>query len=305
MISVAITTYNAEKFIIRQLNSWMKQTIKPDEVIIADDGSTDSTVQLVGQFIIDNRLANWSIYKNEKNLGWKKNFINVISKCSGDFIFISDQDDYCHPQKVERMLSAFWNDGTIDLLACKYQKFYDEDLNRKIHIYKGNPRVSKINGKSDIFYVKYPGCTYCIKKQFACEAFQYWDNRTSHDGILWYISGLKGSRRLLNEELHYWYKHRDSAYAKESVALKSIKNKICDNDDRLDILHNLELYCNDYLNTDKRAIRLVRRNICWCKLRKNFLEVKKIGDGLKLIKYLTCYPRLRQYLYDWYLVLRK
>ena len=58
-ISVALATYNGEKYIEKQLDSIRNQTIKPDEVVIVDDKSSDRTVALINEFIAVNNVVNW------------------------------------------------------------------------------------------------------------------------------------------------------------------------------------------------------------------------------------------------------
>lgn len=65
MISVAMTSYNGEKFIEKQIESILNQTVKVDEIIIVDDGSIDGTVNLIKKY-------NVTLVQNEKNLGIKK-----------------------------------------------------------------------------------------------------------------------------------------------------------------------------------------------------------------------------------------
>ena len=69
-ISVALATYNGEKYIEKQLDSIRNQTIKPDEVVIVDDKSSDRTVALINEFIAVNNLVNWKLFVNEKNVGY-------------------------------------------------------------------------------------------------------------------------------------------------------------------------------------------------------------------------------------------
>ena len=83
MISIAMTTYNGEKFVIKQLQSLLNQTLQPDEVIIHDDRSSDSTPELVQKFIKENNLTNWHFSVNEKNLGYKQNFYETIKQHIG------------------------------------------------------------------------------------------------------------------------------------------------------------------------------------------------------------------------------
>lgn len=121
MISVAMCTYNGEKYIEEQLLSIINQSYQPDEIIICDDCSTDNTVQKA-----ESILSHWNgsnkILKNEHNLGFKKNFQKAISLCHGDIIFLSDQDDVWNLEKIEIMMQEFQKDSTISLV------FHDAEL---------------------------------------------------------------------------------------------------------------------------------------------------------------------------------
>ena len=105
-VSVAMTSYNGEKYIIEQLESIRTQTRAPDEVIILDDRSSDNTVALVKKFILDNNLTNWRVIVNKVNLGWKKNFFESVRQTTGDIVFFSDQDDIWLPDKIRKMSEA-------------------------------------------------------------------------------------------------------------------------------------------------------------------------------------------------------
>ena len=108
LISIALCTYNGEAYLRGQLVSFVKQTKRPDELIACDDGSTDNTLQVLDQF---SKEAPFSVrvYRNQQRLGLTKNFEKAISLCSGDFIFLSDQDDVWMPQKVNTLLQALRN----------------------------------------------------------------------------------------------------------------------------------------------------------------------------------------------------
>ena len=102
MISVCIATYNGEKYIKEQIDSILCQLGIEDEVIISDDGSTDATLTIIESYK-DDRI---SLYKNAfKNV--VLNFEFVINKANGDYIFLSDQDDIWHKDKVELYMKSF------------------------------------------------------------------------------------------------------------------------------------------------------------------------------------------------------
>lgn len=115
MISVAMCTYNGEAFIEEQLNSIIGQTKQPDEIVICDDCSRDNTIQKAEE-ILRAWSGNVKIIKNTHNLGYRLNFQKAISLCTGDVIFLSDQDDVWDLKKIEILYQAFLNYPEIKLV---------------------------------------------------------------------------------------------------------------------------------------------------------------------------------------------
>ena len=111
-LSVAMCTYNGSKYLQEQLNSIAEQTQLPDEIVICDDGSTDSTLQILDEFK-KNATFQVIIYHNEKRLGSTKNFEKAINLCKGDIIVLSDQDDVWLPHKIEKLEHTFKNNPVI------------------------------------------------------------------------------------------------------------------------------------------------------------------------------------------------
>lgn len=99
LVSIAMATYNGERFLREQIDSLAKQTYTNLEIIICDDCSTDDTWPILEEYArTDSRIQ---IFQNKKNLGTVKNFETAISKCKGAFIALSDQDDIWLSQKIE------------------------------------------------------------------------------------------------------------------------------------------------------------------------------------------------------------
>jgi glycosyltransferase involved in cell wall biosynthesis len=105
-ISVALCTYNGERFLAQQLDSITKQTRLPDELVVCDDRSTDRTVALVREFAATASFP-VRIFENEQNLGYAANFEQAIRICEGDLIALSDQDDIWYPIRLERSEQEF------------------------------------------------------------------------------------------------------------------------------------------------------------------------------------------------------
>jgi glycosyltransferase involved in cell wall biosynthesis len=98
-LSVAMATYNGARFLTRQLDSLLAQTRLPDELVVADDGSTDETLAMLDDFA---RRAPFPVrvHRNKGQLGYRANFLHCANLCAGDLIAFSDQDDEWLPGKL-------------------------------------------------------------------------------------------------------------------------------------------------------------------------------------------------------------
>jgi len=85
-ISVALCTYNGERFLGQQLASIKNQSTPVHELVICDDGSTDRTFEIIETFqkSVDFPVI---LHTNATNLGSSKNFEKCIQACSGDIVF--------------------------------------------------------------------------------------------------------------------------------------------------------------------------------------------------------------------------
>ena len=103
LVSIAMCTYNGERFLKEQLNSLINQTYKNLEIIICDDGSTDKTIDIIKEY--QNNDSRIKLYQNETNLGFIKNFEKAISLTKGEYIALSDQDDIWKLHKIESFVA--------------------------------------------------------------------------------------------------------------------------------------------------------------------------------------------------------
>ncbi len=115
-LSVALCTCNGGLYIKEQLESIARQILPINEIIICDDKSTDETISIAKIFQSCHQELNIQIYQNEENLGVVKNFEKAISKCSGDIIFLSDQDDIWENFKTKIITEYFDSHKNINLI---------------------------------------------------------------------------------------------------------------------------------------------------------------------------------------------
>lgn len=125
-ISIAMCTYNGERFIQEQLDSFLKQSRLPDELVVCDDGSQDMTISILEDFC---RRAPFPvrIFINSANLGYSRNFEKAMSICRGDIIAFSDQDDVWKPQKLARFEHFFKERPKVGCVFCN-ASLVDEEL---------------------------------------------------------------------------------------------------------------------------------------------------------------------------------
>ena len=104
-VSVVMGTYNGARFVREQLDSILAQTLPPLEVIVADDGSSDGTLDIVRQ-VAEQAAVPVVVIVNPQQLGFADNFLAASRSARGDFIAFSDQDDRWEPQKLELSVAA-------------------------------------------------------------------------------------------------------------------------------------------------------------------------------------------------------
>lgn len=110
-ISIAMATYNGEKYIKYQLDSLLNQTLKPTEIVIVDDRSTDSTYSILLDYAEKYPII--KVYQNEKNSLPAYTFRRAFELTSGDYIAPCDQDDIWFSDKLEKCYEYMSNDVKI------------------------------------------------------------------------------------------------------------------------------------------------------------------------------------------------
>lgn len=117
-LSIVMCTYNGSAFLQPQLDSLLAQTRRPDEILIGDDGSVDTTPGLLHDFAERARAAGIevSLRLNRHNRGYVENFSEGLRSAKGDVLFLCDQDDVWLPGKLEQMAVHFEHDPGLLLL---------------------------------------------------------------------------------------------------------------------------------------------------------------------------------------------
>lgn len=304
-ISIAMATFNGENFVNLQLKSIIMQTLKPDEIVIVDDCSSDSTIDIINNFKKEYSTIDWVIIKNKENLGWKKNFQKAILATTGDLIFLCDQDDFWYKHKIGIMANCLIQNDTVELVSGLYkksildEKYVESDL--KSYDIDSVKNLRKMNFDNNFYMINYPGCNLAFKKDLKDYfSLKYFSGKRPHDEHVWIISKLRETAFLLEEETMIWNRHEKSATKKKksnkNVKLEFIEDKINCIDDTNEIMKNISI--SKDLN---QKIEIIEKVQSFLILRKKFLISPSMVNLLCLSKCISMYQRKMVFILDVFL----
>lgn len=129
-VSVCIPTYNQEKFIEQAVRSAYNQTFKPDEIIVSDDSSNDSTGIILKK--LQSELPILKVISQEINQGITKNVNCCLRAAKGDLIVRLDSDDILHEGYIESFVPLFQSNNNIGFGHCSIQEIDENGNNKKV-----------------------------------------------------------------------------------------------------------------------------------------------------------------------------
>ncbi|MCG3181676.1 MAG: hypothetical protein BIFFINMI_04075 [Phycisphaerae bacterium] len=140
LISVVVPTFNARRFLPEALASILAQTYRPIEVIVADDGSTDGTVELARQWDPPVRVVAQPTAgpAATRNLG--------AAHAAGPFLAFLDPDDLWMPDKLALQAARFAQRPELDLCVTHVQPFWEEEVRADGLRYADHPRAQPVPG---------------------------------------------------------------------------------------------------------------------------------------------------------------
>ena len=149
-LSVIISNYNMEKYVGTAINSCLLQNERLDQILIMDDGSTDSSLQKIRQWDYDERV----MALTKENGGKARALNDLIPHVTSDFILELDADDWLDPDAVsiiKKHVSDLPDD--ISVLYGNFRKWKQTDTGI---VYKGIAKGNAINGKADLLTYRFP-----------------------------------------------------------------------------------------------------------------------------------------------------
>jgi len=200
-ISVAMAVFNGEKYLKEQISSILVQLKENDELVISVDKSSDNSLEILKRLSKeDNRIK---LIKGP-NSGIIKNFESAILNCTGDYIFLSDQDDLWVKNKISKVKDCLKNED-IDLVLHD-AKVSDENLKITCGSFfkfrKSKPGIFK-----NIFKNSYIGCCMAFKSKLKEKILPFPENIPMHDQWIGLIAEKYGKVKFLKEALIIYRRH--------------------------------------------------------------------------------------------------
>ena len=200
-ISVALAAYKGEQYISEQIESILSQLGEEDEIIISDDYPQGNTRIIVEKFQSEDKRIR---YIEGEGKGVVRNFENALNACTGDIIFLCDQDDVWMSDKVECVMNEFRNGADLVLHDSSVT---DSDLNITepsfFAVHGSNASLSK-----NLVRNSFVGCCMAFNRKVLEASLPFPKGLAMHD---WWIALVALKKKfnvvLLSEPLIKWRRH--------------------------------------------------------------------------------------------------
>lgn len=218
MISVCIATLNGEKYIKQQLSSIISQLGEGDEIVLSDDGSTDGTLKIVEEL----NCPLIRVLQGPRK-GVMMNFQNALSQAKGDFIFLSDQDDVWHEDKVDVCLKYLNDECDCVVSDCRLVNAEGEEIHSSF--------LKKIRAKKNRFFNllirnAYVGCCMALKRKVVEKAIPFPKDIPMHDIWLGNVAAFKFKMKFIDECLIDFRRYEGNNSTTGSASRYSLRDKL-------------------------------------------------------------------------------
>jgi glycosyltransferase involved in cell wall biosynthesis len=226
-ISICMATCNGASFIQQQIESILPQLEANDEIIFSDDGSTDSTLEIIFSY----NETRFRVIKNQRTGSPVKNFEKGLRNCTGDLIFLTDQDDVWMPNKVARMKHHLQSFDLV-LTDCSIINERNELLADSFF----KKQKSKKGLIQNLVQNSYMGCCMAFNRKVLNKALPFPENLSAHDQWIGLLAERFFKVYFLNEPLVKYRRHSKNFSFTGGKSSFSILKKI---NHRLTMINNL------------------------------------------------------------------
>jgi len=212
-ISVIMATLNGERYVRDQILSIINQSLKPDEIIVSDDGSIDNTLQIIHEVSLDSPVPIFTC-RNEVRHGYGFNFQNAFLRCAGDMIFFCDQDDIWYQNKLRTMLDIAYQNPSYTVFTHDCE-LVDAERNRS-----GLTKLSQLRSIGLPETSLTMGCCTVAKRSILEICFPLPTTQLAHDDWICKISDVLGQRLVVPNVLQQYRIHDKNTSRNVANSLK-------------------------------------------------------------------------------------
>lgn len=207
-ISIAMATFRGERYLQEQLESIATQSRLPEELVLTDDSPDAKTIEIAERFA-NNAPFPVTIVRNERQLGYRANFLKAISLCKGNLIAFCDQDDVWMRNKLERMLRKFADPDV--LLAIHAVTVVDKDL-KPVDATSSHWSCRGIYPPLtwDPWYLAY-GMSMMVRREIF-RWIETCEEDLGHDAFAWFVAGALGKIVGIREQLALYRQHDSNVF---------------------------------------------------------------------------------------------
>ena len=226
-IDILLATYNGSKYLHEQLDSILSQSYENINVIIRDDGSSDNTVMIIKEYEQkDNRVKLLS--DNLGNLGFVRNFEELMKNSTSEYLMFSDQDDIWYNNKVEtsyKRIKAIEekNGKSCPILVHTNSKIMNYETRTKSLFISDCAKNSSFENSFFNFFVQ--GSTMLINGSLKREALPFSKEVYLHDRYLHLIAEFIGIRSYIDVPTMDYRQHSNNEIGSRVNVIDKIKNK--------------------------------------------------------------------------------
>lgn len=300
-VDVLLATYNGEKYLKCQLDSILNQTHKNIRLLINDDCSTDNTRVILKEYEEkDDRIK---VKYNEKNLGYVKNFEDLLKRVENKYFALSDQDDFWKEEKIEKSLNKLLEEDA-DLVFTDLEPV-DEKLNTitpsMVRFMQMDKNIKKHQDYKLVFLRNcVTGCTILSKKELINKYIPIPTKKPMvHDWWMALIISQIGKITFLDEPTIKYRQHGNN-----QLGIYGMKNYIQDFDEYREKyiqlkLDQFNLYVeNEQFFKNKELITLSKNAIKYLEdiRTKKYFNFKNIKTFFELYNMEFFSMRLKTYL---------
>lgn len=298
-ISIAMATYNGEKYIGEQLQSLADQSHLPIELVVCDDGSTDETIEIIKAFSI---IAPFPVklFLNDKNIGYAKNFFKAAKICQGDWISFCDQDDVWLPHKIAGVVDAIYQSPDCNMVL-QYAWLCDKALISRGRKFPDSSKTFLHSPNGQYGFWVWPGFLKAVSKEIidllSDEPLpRSWfpkEDALTHDKWTCVIANALGGTVVLDDPAALYRRHENTVtgyHNRQSLGERIVKSRSVPVD-HYDFLADVAKDCAEYMKglaerTDKPT---------WASaFRENAHQFYHLSEVQRLRGRLHAGPRLRE-----------